>query len=66
MSKQGGWIDAGRKWPDRIGCYLIVVDGVVLVAVWMGGGIWLHDGSAVTATHWQSLPLPPQEASNDD
>lgn len=54
-----GWNDASKKWPPGIGAYLIVVDGVVVCATWMGGGIWLLDGRAVDASHWQALPDPP-------
>lgn len=54
-----GWIDAAKRWPDRIGTYLVCVAGCVVCATWCGGGIWLRDGAALNVSHWQPLPEPP-------
>ena len=56
---RSSWIDA-KRWPDKIGTYIVNLAGNVGIAVYMGGGLWQADGQVRTVTHWQPFPDPPE------
>ncbi len=51
------WIDAYKRWPDKIGLYIVDVGGPVgEPANYMGGGLWQRDGQICKVLAWQPFP----------
>ena len=54
------WISVYDRLPDKTGCYLVVLHGIVSVCYFCKGSF-----QSDVITHWMPLPEPPKEENNE-